>query len=141
MEALMGKCRKVGAEVAVKENVSGFGDEGDECEFKPGKKDIAIEVCGDVDWVDVVIVVIFGSQSEIDAVEGAVDVILCRKDMEKLNEGEFFENIDWGNGRLCCEEKKADGFEDPFSRARAEGARPGEKNLAILWGFGKAREK
>lgn len=76
-------------------------------------------MCEYENWVCSAAFVSFGCSSEPDAVEGAVNSVLKRIDIEELNEGNIFGDIVWRNGGLSCEVERRDEFRDPNSGIRA----------------------
>lgn len=74
------------------------GNVGNEDEAEPGGGDVGLGLCGDKDWADNGVVVHFGCPPESYAVEGAVNVVLSRNDINELNEGELGEHVVWRDG-------------------------------------------
>lgn len=66
---------------------------------------------------------------------------MCKKINEKLNEGELFGEINWGDGRVFSNAKSGDEFEGPKSVAGASRARPADENVGKLWIPGKHEAK
>lgn len=117
-------------------NGSEDGRDGDETE--PERGDVGIGVCGDKDWFGGVNVVIAGCVSKPDAVEGVVDIVSWKNDIEELSEDKLLRDIVWVDGELFCKAEKRDEFGVSKNGAGAGRAGPGVENVGFHQGLGKA---
>lgn len=92
------KTRREGRRGAVlTEDLNGTKDGGYGDETKLRRDVAGLRVCGDRNWIGCAVVVIVGCPREADAVEGAVGIVLGRKDFEKLDEGKLFGDVVCGD--------------------------------------------
>lgn len=89
-------------------------------------------------WAGGAVVVIFGWQSEADAVGGAAGILSGRKDIEEPNEAELFWNIVSGHGGMFCEAEERDDFEDRNNEVAARRAGCDDGVVDKLQAFGTA---
>lgn len=84
-------------------------------------------------------VVIVGCLSEVDADVSAVNFVLWRSDIEKLNKGKLFADIIWRDAGTSCEAEKTEELGDPNNGTGAGRAEPRDANVGIVRKFGRAR--
>lgn len=93
-------------------------------------------MCEDDELVGGVAVVIVECPSEADTVEGAVDVVLWRKDTEGLNESKALRDIVWGDGGMLCKVEEEYEFGNPNNRAKV-GSCTQRRERGNTLGFGR----
>lgn len=120
-------------------NGSEYVEDGDEAE--PERGGVEVAKCKNGDWPGRVDAVMVGCKYEADAVDGAVDIVLRRNDIEELTKGELLEDIVCEDGGMLCEAEERDKFRDPNNGAEAGRGGPGNEDVGILGGFGRAKGK
>lgn len=93
VKAPMETWRKRADRIVLTEDMKGSKDDEDGDDADPEKEDVEIGVSGDGHWIGGMVEFIVGCQSEADAVDDAVNKVFPRNDLEKLSEGELFEDI------------------------------------------------
>lgn len=126
-------------EITLTEGVSGSERGEDEDDADAGEGNVRTRVREDEDSVGGVVVIIVGRQSEAVAVEGAVHIVVWRKNVEELNKGQVFENIASQEEGTLWKGEKGDESRDPDSGARVKSVGLGDEKAGKLWeGFGRA---
>lgn len=81
------------------------------------------------------VLVSVGCRFESNAAETAVDILLWRKDVEKLNDGDLFGDIVCGDGVILCEAAVEDESGDPNDGERAGRLGPLDEDVKVRWRF------
>lgn len=107
------------------------GENGDGADLERGG--VNIGVSGDGYLVSGVDVLIVGWPSETDPTEGAIDIVVSRKDIEDLNVGHFLRDTVWGEGEMLCESEEGAEFGDLSTGAGVRRVGTGNENVILLW--------
>lgn len=71
--------------------------------------------------------------SEVGAVQGAVDNVLWRDDVEKLKDRELFADMIWEDEKILFEAEKGEDFGDQKNGTGAGRAGTGNEEVGRLW--------
>lgn len=133
--------RKKRGQKAMEENTEGSRDERDGNVTEPERSNVVDGACKNVHGASGAVLVNVGCPSQIDTVQGAVDIVLCMDDIQEPNKEELLADFISEDAGLLCKAEEGHESGDPSPGAGAGRRGLDGANVVVFRKFGRAERR